>query len=671
MMAENSILSGTFSFAKNLLRSVGRGFMEGAADLTADNSLRDPSGTLWMLRILHQLRSGRISEHRVLGAIAALRSVEAWLRYNALECLRLTFGSRPDLIDQIGMEAVLLLLSDRVSWVRSAALRTARTMYLLRPELLSGRVLEYIRPFVDSGGGLTCVFLLSCLPNPEAEAILEENSLLKVMDVDIGRISQTNQVFSQLNLEGLTIGGQTLAKLLVFSSLGTDTTPQKVKDQMADFVVPSIRAVERLSHQLPTVGMEIHRAISLDDPSDRLLASAQALLANYFSLIETQHSLGESHLLRRRKACQLEMRVMPASHPVFKLIIDGFVEQGLLPDSKQHYYLSTLQGDLRKEIILLLVSTFFLDLPYGQGPQALQSFINKGSDTLSFPGCYTYIGITLDPQSGRVRGCQSNIINKMLVFNTQIVDENGEHLFTIPSHLYQTDVARKALLSTGALAYLKPAEQTTASEQALAGIYEEFRERLRSFYRLELGLGPKEAAQLLGERYRGRFKPPRGVNKKYLHKSVELLRERLLGQPQKLEMLAQLLDEVAGELKSRIYGPRFTTAVDLFYHGEMETIVPTLIELLYSVDADQRIEAAQLLGAAGGPQARRALEANLNSRDKALRLSVIEALAEVAHPDSLHALSSQLQREEDPEIRARLEALLGHPASQGQCVTQA
>lgn len=666
MMDGNSFIGRTFSLAKNF----GRELWRRVPDSMADDAPGDLSGTLWLLRILHQLKAGQVNEHRVTSALLALNSVEPWLRYTALESLCVAFALRPDLITPTGMQVVIRLLADRTSWVRSAAFSAARTMYRLRREALTDRLLERNRQFLNAGDGQVCLFLLSCLPHAKVQDILEGNSLLKATGIDIAKISRTNQVFSELNLRGLTIGGQALVKLLVYSSLGKEAAPEQVKEEMADFVVPGIRATERLSCHLPTVGMEIHRAIKPADPADHLLATAQALLANYFSIIKTQHGLGESHMLWRRQGSQLEMRVMPAAYPVFKLIIDGFVEQGLLPDSKQHYYLSTVQGDLRKEIILLLVSTFFLDLPHSQGPQILRSFIAEGPDTLSFPGCYTYVGITLDPLSGAIAGSQSNIINKVLIFHTQIVDEAGEKLFTIPAYLYQTDVARKALLATGALAYLKPSERKSPLEHGLAGIYKGLRERLSSFYRLDLGLSQREADQLLGDGYRGKFRPPHGVDKNYVHSSVELLREKLLGRPQRLDELAQLLDEAAQALKARTFGPKLTTAVDLFYHGEMKAVVPTLIELLYSVEPAQRLEAARALGAAGGPQARLALEANLHSYDKALRLAVIEALATMGHPDSQPALNSQLEREEDSEVRARLEALLGHPAAQGQRLAQ-
>lgn len=596
--------------------------------------------------------------YRVERNIVFLSYKEAVLRYNALYRLRAAFRRSPEYIIESRVGAILPLLADEVWWVRSAAFLALRTIYQLRPEVMTERIVEKAIDLLDEDAVQVCLcsFLLPCLPHPGAKPVLEEYPAFKEAGMELDSIGLTNQLFSELDLADFTIGAQALVKVTIYASAKDGKKLERIREELSSSILPAIRLMEYLSRDMPTVGMEIHRAINPKDPSDQLLAYSQAILANYFGFIKTEHSLGESHIVSVGDQEQLEIRVMPDSYPVFKLIVDAFVDIGLLPDSRRHFYLSTNQGDLRGEIISLLVSTYFLDLPYELGLQVLRSYIPESHDTLGFPGCYTYIGVSLDPHTGSMLGrqTQSNIFNKMIALSVQLFEDAP----IVPIYLYKTDLERKALLSTAALAYLKPGEEKSPLEEEMASVYGELREKLRDLYSHDLGLTSREAAQLLGEGYMGAYHPPDGVDTRYIYNSVELLRQRLLEQPSRLEILAQALDEAADSTRSLLHDPELARVIDLFYLGQPKEVLPALTGLLYSVQPEQRRQAARLLGIAGGPQARLLLEANINSSDKALRLDVVEALARIGDVNSIPVLKSQFQKDEEPEVKASLEALV-------------
>ncbi|MFH1777372.1 MAG: hypothetical protein ABH952_07440 [Candidatus Omnitrophota bacterium] len=365
-------------------------------------------------------------------------------------------------------------------------------------------------------------FILS-LPHAQLGiAIGDSLSFIQQAGGEFAAISLTNQLFSELDLNGFTIGAQSLIKMRIYALAKAGKEPEQIKEELVNSILPTIRLIEHLCQDLPTVGMEIHRAINPNDPADESLANAQAVLANYFSFIKTPHLLGKSNVNPGERNEQLEMRILPASYPIFKLIIDSFVEIGMLPDSKRHIYLSTVQGDLANEIILLLAATYFLDFPsnLGTNPNVLKSFISTQLDTLGFPGCYTYIGVTLDPLTGSTLGrrTQSNIVNKMIAINIRFSPD----IPVLPVYLYQTDVKRKALLSTAALAYRKLPANRSGLETELAGIYEGLKEKLGNFYS-SLVVTSQQTEQLLGTGYTSGYAPPNGVDKIYIYNAVELL----------------------------------------------------------------------------------------------------------------------------------------------------
>jgi SAM-dependent methyltransferase len=320
--------------------------------------------------------------------------------------------------------------------------------------------------------------------------------------VSIGLVKAADAAFGELagDLKGLCIGSQAYVKLLLLEAALEDySIPETLKSDLRKQVIPALKQLEGLTKSYPSLGMELGLQLKLDDPQRSLLALTQVLACNYLKDMPLGRNLGKSSI----KEKGYELRIVPATYPIFILLIKRLHKMGLIADGDN--YMTTVAGNYMKEANFLMPLLFLANQPYliPKFQEAGTSGTPEGNSIfLTISG--HFVGATIDlwtgellkPADPKSKGTQTNLCHT--VRTAFSIDIPGQEEYTRPlQQMFQDDLERTFLLTTAAAAFL--GEYGLEEEGGLKELYAKFRSRVMNFLLEEMQLTPDEIRALFPE----------------------------------------------------------------------------------------------------------------------------------------------------------------------------
>ncbi len=423
---------------------------------------------------------------------------------------------------------------------------------------------------------------------------------------------RTNEIFEDLDLEGLASGTQAYIKLLIFDEVINHTATGEFMEQIRNEVIPALRAVESISRQYPAMGMDMQvkvgrAGIIFED------AIEGVILTNYFSNVKTEHAMDKSGFKGRR---DYFLKVPPTVYPIFSLMVNKLFRMGII--KHQYDYTLNFDGDYLKEASFLSVCLFFCFLPHKlRIVPSVADYKNVDSKAALFPGVARRPGV--DAWTGKIldgprKGAQTSFFHS--VFASLIVSYSDDKSFLMERevNLFELDIERNFLLVTGVAGLL---EEYGVMDEGLKKIYLDNKSRIMKFLINRFRISREDIPNLFPETGAGLQYTSNGSSLGKVHQLMRQLKEYFRNNPAAYKEFQDIVNEMADQIKWHIF-PEGSLSAAVIEHasaGEWHEVKKAIISAVFG-HKDQKL-ALILLDAANYPEKDKILGALAKESDDA------------------------------------------------------